>query len=175
MRLETDRLILTTPRKKDALEVFAHRTDKQATLFTGGIPSLSWPEFEQYYFRRCDDEEEKKRHIYSVILKASGKYIGYCGFQYCKILKGTEILFGYSSQYWGNGYAFEAAGALLSYGMETLGYDRVVAAVNPRNPASEKILMKLGMTFAGPVEWPDQGSVNRYEIGKERFLEQKKS
>ena len=169
MRLQTERLIISHPRKKDAFDVYAHRTDIRANIFTGGVPSLSWPDFEASYQARCDRKDAKKEHLYSVILKQSDKYIGYCGFQYCDTLGGVELLYGYSSHYWGNGYALEAAEAMLSYGFENLGYESIEAAVNPKNPGSERILVKIGMTFISEIEWPEQGLVHKYAITKEEF------
>ena len=170
MRLVTERLIITYPRKKDVFEVYAHRTDDKANLFTGGIVCLSWQDFQKKYLVECDDRDAQREHVYSVILRESDKYIGYCGFQYCRTLKAIEILFGYSSRYWGRGYALEAAKAVLAHGMDNLGFDRVEAAVNPKNPVSESILRKIGMEYVSEVEWPGQGAVSRYAITRERFL-----
>jgi len=166
MRIETDRLVLVHPRRKDAFDVYSHKTDDRAVIFTGGRLLSPWPEFEKNYYRKCDSPEKEKKQVYSVILKESDRYIGYCGFQYCDTLRETEILYGYSSRYWGNGYAFEAAEALLEYGFSSLGHERIAAAVNPANPASEKILRKLGMVPAGQIEWPGQGLVNKYVVEK---------
>ena len=49
---------------------------------------------------------------YAVVLKDTGDYIGYCGFQYCSVLKDIEILYGYAKAHWGKGYALEAAKAV---------------------------------------------------------------
>lgn len=78
-------------------------------IFTGGIIKLSRQDFIKSYLENCSNFNEKTDYRYSVILKESDKYIGYCGFQYCDILKDIEILYGYDSKYWGNGYAYEAA------------------------------------------------------------------
>ena len=42
--------------------------------------------------------------------------------------------------------------------------DVVIAAVNPENVASERILIKIGMRKTGQIPWPGQGLVSRYEI-----------
>ena len=170
MDLQTERLFFSSPREQDAYDVFSHKIEKESTVFTGGITDKIWPDFKKEYLQNCRDGEVKKKHIYSVILKDSDKYIGYCGFQYCSILGGIEILYGYSSEYWGHGYAFEAAQVLLSYGFKELGFENILAAVNPENPASEAILRKIGMEFQGNIEWPKQGVVNKYGLSREQFL-----
>jgi [ribosomal protein S5]-alanine N-acetyltransferase len=51
--------------------------------------------------------------------------------------------------YWGNGYAKEAASAMVKYGFETLGLHRIFASHVTHNPASEKVLRKIGMRHEG--------------------------
>ena len=168
--MQTERLFFTPPREQDAYDVYLHKTEKESTFFTGGITKKSWADYKKEYLYNCRNQDVKWKDIYSVILKNTDKYIGYCGFQYCNILGGIEILYGYSSKYWGKGYAFEAAQAALSYGFKVLGYANVFSAVNPKNSASEAILKKIGMKFNGNIEWPNQGVVNRYFISREQFL-----
>jgi RimJ/RimL family protein N-acetyltransferase len=51
--------------------------------------------------------------------------------------------------HWGQGYATEAARAVLRYGFSTLGLHRIEAAHYPRNQASGRVLEKIGMQREG--------------------------
>lgn len=51
--------------------------------------------------------------------------------------------------YWGRGYATEAARAMVAYAFEELGLRRVFAQHYARNPASGRVLQKLGMQREG--------------------------
>lgn len=51
--------------------------------------------------------------------------------------------------YWGYGYATEAAREVLRYGFEDLRLHRVYAAHFGNNPASGKVLRKIGMSYEG--------------------------
>jgi len=51
--------------------------------------------------------------------------------------------------FWGSGYGTEAARAVLQHGFETLLLHRIHAAHMTRNPASGRILQKIGMTYEG--------------------------
>ena len=51
--------------------------------------------------------------------------------------------------YWGQGYATEASRELLRYGFEDLGLHRIFASHFKHNPASGRILVKLGMRYEG--------------------------
>jgi RimJ/RimL family protein N-acetyltransferase len=64
---------------------------------------------------------------------------------------GQEIELGYryAKEYWGNGYATEAAHAMLRRGFGELGLRRIVGIVDVGNAASERVLKKLGMSPAG--------------------------
>ena len=76
----------------------------------------------------------------------------------CGILKpledsGPEIEVGYhlARAHWGQGYATEAARALLRHGFETLGLPRIVAVVDPENARSLAVVARLGMRPEGAI------------------------
>jgi RimJ/RimL family protein N-acetyltransferase len=51
--------------------------------------------------------------------------------------------------YWGNGYASEAAQLLVAYAFDELNAHRVEASVQADNPASKRVLEKLGFQQEG--------------------------
>ena len=53
--------------------------------------------------------------------------------------------------FWGQGYATEAAGALLEYGFEMLKLNRIFAHHFKNNPASGRVLEKIGMRHEGEM------------------------
>jgi len=59
----------------------------------------------------------------------------------------TEVEVGYTlgRDFWGKGYATEAAGAVRDYALNGLGADRVIALIIHGNAASEKVARKLGL------------------------------
>jgi RimJ/RimL family protein N-acetyltransferase len=65
--------------------------------------------------------------------------------------RGPDIELGYTlaRAAWGCGYATELGTALVGYAFRELGFDRVVAQVEPANNASRHVLEKLGMTERG--------------------------
>lgn len=97
------------------------------------------------------------RFALAVIDKADGRLIGWVGLGPLPIEKAeTEIFYGYSQDCWGKGFATEAAAALLRYGFETIGLKRIVAITLPGNPASSRVLEKIGMKFRWTVhDLPD--------------------
>lgn len=53
--------------------------------------------------------------------------------------------------FWGRGYATEAAGRLMDYGFSDLGLNRIEAHHLARNPASGRVMQKLGMRYEGTL------------------------
>lgn len=80
---------------------------------------------------------------WAAFLKPESPLIGFCGF---RLRDDTpELLYGLASPYWGRGLATEAARGVLHYGFEQCGLTRVVAATDPPNQASVRVLEHLGM------------------------------
>ena len=82
---------------------------------------------------------------WALICKADGKLIGFCGFVNSD--DAPEIGWRLAPEYWGQGLATEAARAVLNHGIETLGFQRVIATVQAANVASIRVIEKLGMTL----------------------------
>lgn len=159
--IETERLMIRDPILEDFDAIWKMRNDDAVTQFTGGITKLSRDQAYERHIERCENFDDEPKE-YAVILKESGSYLGYCGFQYCDILGGIELLYGYAKAYWGNGYAYEAAKAVIEFAEEAFTLDVIFAAVNDDNVASDKVLSKIGMTLVGKIEWPEQGLVKKY-------------
>lgn len=71
--------------------------------------------------------------------------------------------------YWNNGYATEAAGAILSFAFRELLLNRVYATHLSRNPASGRVLEKIGMNHEGRrrqhiLKWGEYEDVEEYGI-----------
>lgn len=84
--------------------------------------------------------------LFAVMLAENGFPIGICGLIKRPTLAHVDLGYAFLPQYWGKGYAFEAAAASLELG-KTLGIERIVAIVSPHNQASKALLSKLGMKF----------------------------
>jgi ribosomal-protein-alanine N-acetyltransferase len=65
----------------------------------------------------------------------------------------TEVEVGYTlgRDYWGQGYATEAAGAVRDYALRELGADRLIALIIHGNTASENVARKLGLRYERDV------------------------
>lgn len=91
-----------------------------------------------------------------VELKDTGEPVGVCGLLYRPSLDVTDVGFALLSAYHREGYAYEAATAVLQYGRSTLGIPKIVALTIPENTASIRLIEKLGLQFVEVVQmWPE--------------------
>lgn len=93
--------------------------------------------------------------LYLVELKEEGLPIGICGLIKRDSLEDVDIGFAFVPEYWGRGYAYESASAVMAYGRNVLGLDRIVAITSVDNDRSVRLLEKLGMRFEGLVKLSD--------------------
>ncbi|MEO6040754.1 MAG: GNAT family N-acetyltransferase [Croceibacterium sp.] len=76
---------------------------------------------------------------------------------------------------WGHGYATEAASAMLSWGFATLGLPGVYAQTSESNPASWRIMKKLGMErlpeldYDAPDYPPEDNPTMIYGLTREKW------
>jgi len=95
--------------------------------------------------------------LYAVVLAENGFLIGICGLIKRPTLENVDLGYAFLPQYWGKGYAFEAAKASLDVG-KGLGIEPIVAIVSPHNQASKALLNKLGMTFETQLQLTPEDS-----------------
>ncbi|NIV17827.1 MAG: GNAT family N-acetyltransferase [Woeseiaceae bacterium] len=94
---------------------------------------------------------------YRIALRDSDTPIGICGIFRRDGLDEPDIGFSTLPEYCGNGFAYEAACAVIEYARKDLGLSVLNAIVSPDNAASIGLIRKLGLSFERMYEWPDSG------------------
>jgi len=147
---ETDRLYLRTLNIEDIDSVLRFWGDEEVMKYCGGAGTRE-QEMKSLKFY-INLQEEKGYSPYAVILKENNEVIGVCGFNPPDNKEDIELVYHFAKEYWGKGYATEAANACVNYAREYLNRDKIVAFIYPSNKSSENILLKLGFVFKG-VKW----------------------
>ena len=93
--------------------------------------------------------------LYLVESKQSREPMGLCGLIKREGLDDVDLGFAFLSQFWGKGYAFEAATAVVDYGQTVLGISPIVAITLPTNTPSSTLLKKLGFQQNGTIQLPN--------------------
>jgi RimJ/RimL family protein N-acetyltransferase len=96
--------------------------------------------------------------FYRVELKESETVIGICGLVKRDTLDHADIGFSILERFRGNGYAYEAAVAVLQYGHAALGLAQICGVTAPGNRTSIHLLEKLGLKFRREIHLPGYGA-----------------
>jgi len=83
------------------------------------------------------------------VRRDTGKFIGWFSLKYCGKSPDIEIGYRLVPEAWGHGFATEGATALHDYGFDDLGLHRIIGVTHPGNRASQKVLMKAGLSDVG--------------------------
>ncbi len=93
--------------------------------------------------------EEPDKLWLAITLRSDGRQIGGIGIRIDQKHQHAELGYWLGVEHWGKGYATEAGREMLRYGFEDLGLHRIFATHFKHNPASGRILKKLGMRHEG--------------------------
>jgi ribosomal-protein-alanine N-acetyltransferase len=151
MILETERLLLRNWRDSDVNHYLVLANDVGYHCFSrpGRFLVRSAEEAQAKVRERVLLFEERKLGKFPVFLKESGEFIGTCGMEPFDLDGRSEVELGYRLclNFWGKGYAREAAAAILSYGFGDLKLPRIMAFALAQNKASLGILDQLGFRY----------------------------
>ena len=154
--LTTERCLIreTTPEDVDAFyEIYSHPS---ITKYTEGL----YPQVEQekQYVREYAEKVYAFYDfgVWTVTERESGTVIGRAGFSYRAGFTDPELGFVIGVPWQGKGIAFEVCQAVLSYGKERLGFQRVNAMVCAKNHASRRLCGRLGFREREAVELDGQ-------------------
>ena len=95
--------------------------------------------------------------LYVVELREGRSPIGICGLLKRDWLEDVDLGFALLPAYWGRGYAFEAAAAVLAQGRNQFGLRRIVAITSLDNEASIRLLGKLGFRLERVARFTEGG------------------
>lgn len=150
--LETERLLLR-PTAAEDLDGWAElMADPESSRFIGGpVPrAAAW----RGMAAMAGSWALKGFAMFSVVEKASGRWIGRVGPWQPEEWPGTEVGWGIVKSAWGHGYATEAAAATMDWAFETLGWNEVIHCIAPDNTASIRVAERLGAVNRGPGKLP---------------------
>jgi RimJ/RimL family protein N-acetyltransferase len=151
----TERLLLREFIESDWRAMHAMASDERVTRYIPvGAPTVEETR-ESIQVMMAGRQASPPRYDFAVTLRSASPGlvntpIGVCGLfiRYDELGQG-EILYVLGHRYWGQGYATEAARALLGYGFRELDLHRIYATCRPANVASARVMEKLGMRREG--------------------------
>lgn len=152
LRLETPRLILRPTRREDFDAWADYMADAESARYVGGVQPrpVAWRGF----LSMAGAWVIQGFAMFSVIEKASGRWIGRIGPWQPEGWPGTEVGWGIVRDRWGLGYATEAATATIDWAFAELGWTEVIHTIDVENVASQVVARKLGSRNRGRGQLP---------------------
>jgi RimJ/RimL family protein N-acetyltransferase len=148
--LKTERLVLRAFTSRDAPDVqrLAGEWEVARTLLS--VPHPYEDGMAEEWISGHSSEFERGEGVnLALVLREGGELCGACGLIINPRDANAELGYWIGKPYWGHGYATEAAREVVRYGFEQLWLHRVYAAHFGNNPASGRVLRKVGMTCEG--------------------------
>lgn len=158
-QLNGERILLRPMTLEDAEDMYEYASDDETVRFV---------------FDKHENLEATKKNIanhfmkeplgkYAIELKETGKMMGTIDLRLKKGENSAEIGYTLNKKFWGNGYITEAGKLILTLGFEKLSLERIFACYDVGNPASGKVMERLGMTY--------EGTLRKNRIHKERYID----
>jgi len=156
--LETDHIILCQLSVDDAPFILELLNDPSFLRYIGDKGVRTLDDARDYILNGPIDSYERLGFgLYLTKLKDGGVPIGICGLLKRETLQDVDIGFAFLPEFWSKGYAYEAASAVMDYGLNDLGINRIGAVTLPDNHKSIKLLEKLELRFEKMVRLHDDG------------------
>jgi len=160
LMLHSERLTLRRFTSADAAVLFRINSEPELVKYTTRAALTSLAEaattLESADFRAAESAGLGR---FACVEKSTGLVVGIAGLRPAP--EHDCFAFGYRilPEYWGQGFATEAATTLLQYGYKKLQLDKIVATVFPQNTASVRVLEKLGLLFEKEVILADSPQI----------------
>ena len=148
--LTTERLELRKMCVSDAVDMYDYAKRREVTKYLLWSPHPS-AEYSKTFLKFVSKKYRSGQfYDWALVERSSGKMIGTCGFTSIDIEhKKGEIGYVINPDFWGLGYAPEAALEMLRFGFSELELNRIECRFMKENEASFKVMKKLNMTFEG--------------------------
>jgi len=171
--ITTERLHLRAYTLADAPTMWRLINVREVALNTLRIPH-PYPEGEAERWI-ASHQSETDDHVFAVALRDANDLIGTVGLHIKDKNDSAEIGYWIGIPYWGRGYATEAAAAVMRFGFENFPLNRIYAWHFARNPASGRVLQKIGMRHEGTLrqhlkKWDEYVDLECYGILRSEFM-----
>ena len=148
--LLTERLLLRSLTLEDAADVQRLAGDRDIASTLPNMPHPYEDGVAEKWIRSCSEKFEKDEALnFAITLRTDKNLIGGLELRLDQENENGELGYWIGKPYWNCGYATEAAKAVVAYSFEVLKLNRIYAYHFTRNPASGRVLEKIGMHCEG--------------------------
>lgn len=150
--IETERIKLRKITLEDVEDVFLYASNEEVSKYVPWNTHKTLLDSQKFVEFILKQYEKKLILPWGIENKENGRLIGNIDlFSWQPKHKFAEISYVISKEYWGMGITTEATKEVLKFGFEKMGLVRIQAKSFIDNLASEKVMIKSGMTFEGVI------------------------
>lgn len=153
--LQTNRLVLQEVTLEHSSNVFGFRGDFEVTKYNCGAAYTSLEQVNSLISSQIDDFNAKRSIRWGISLpnmdrSVVGPVMGMVGFNYWdRTDRRASVGFELHRELWGHGYMTEALGAVLRFGFERMGLNRIEADASVYNDKCITMLKRMGFVQEG--------------------------
>ena len=172
--ITTERLILRPVSTADTSAIHDYASDKSITMMMY-LPNENIDETMSFVEYAAGEWKKEEPHDREFVMVYNGKIIGGINLESTEPSGNFEIGWTVHNKYRNQGFATEAAGALVEYAFNDLDAERVTAHCDSENKSSEAVMKKIGMKLIysdGTRTYPKTGKISgeyMYAIEKNRL------
>ena len=145
--LETERLTLRPFKEEDATEVFeCWESDPDVAKYMFWTSHNDIEKTKEWIAFELGQIEKPDWFRFALELKDTNELIGTALIYYEKEVECWEIGYNLGKKYWGKGYTTEATRTVINFAKAELNLTQIVGRYAKENPASGKVMDKLGFT-----------------------------
>jgi [ribosomal protein S5]-alanine N-acetyltransferase len=151
-QIETDRLLLRKMRPEDAEAMFDYASDPEVTRYVIWDTHRTVADSRAFLDLTVEGYASGEGRDWGIVYKGDLRFVGTCGFvNVSREDARAELGYVLSKRYWGRGLAPEAVRAVIRFGFERVGLNRIEARCISENAASARVMEKAGMNYEGTL------------------------
>ncbi|WP_409254335.1 GNAT family N-acetyltransferase [Bacillus sp. SCS-153A] len=163
--IETERLFLEKFKLTDAQTAFHHwLSDEKVSDNRVSAAHTSVSKTMERLTNIVSKYEHEEFCYWAIKLKDGGELIGEIDlYDFDRATENCEVSYSLGYHWWNKGYGTEALKAVVEFGFTYMNVHKISAAHNTDNPASGKVMRKVGMQQEGIIRDMIRNSKNQYK------------
>lgn len=144
--LVTERLVMRPPHREDTIDLTRLANDRQLAAMLGSMPH-PYGERDAIAFIAGAADRNRGGATYALTLADNGAFIGTA--RLLQTAHGLDLGYWVGRPYWNQGFATEAAHALVDLAFRATEIEALHASCRVLNAPSRRVIQKCGFHFAG--------------------------
>ena len=170
--LVTERLVLRKPHEDDVPELALLANNRRIADMLSRMPHPYGEAEARAFVAMAGEEGGRLGAVYAVTLAETGAFVGCAGLSPAE--RGLSLGYWIGQPYWGQGYATEAAHALIDAAFRATNVEELHVACRVTNTASRRVIHKCGFQYAaqGMMHFITAGQVpvERYRLDRATWI-----